>query len=244
MPETAIEGLARLCGMPPRVTEALLLYRGDGNAALATRHVVEDGQIGAGRCLTHEDLARLARELAGGSGGARTILPAHVLYADGARLLWWRPASRRPAFFNTGRKEFDGELRGKSALYPALLFMALPQALWIWALADDARPAAGTPLYRAPVLNVYASGHMCAGTAKLPLELTTDTAPWERAFFETTFTHSNLHGAELTRHPGGHDALWRRLANPRTKRFDPAWLVELPGLTAGRVLGDPEPRRL
>lgn len=205
----------------------------------ATHHAVVNGEPAAGQLAGRDQIVNLLRDLLGATE-TRSLPPAHVLFADSGRMLWYRPSQRRPIFFHTGRKEFDAELRGKSAVYPALLFLAVPGNLYVWALASDERPEANTPVYRAPFLNLYESGHMCAGTSKLPLQVSGDVGPFERAFFETTFTHSNYRD-KLTTHSGGHDGLWRALAHPERQTFPADCLFPLAGkggkaLTVGEVL--------
>jgi PRTRC genetic system protein B len=181
-------------------------------------------RIGPGRPLSRDGIAEALRQLSGQTA-ARVIPPPHVLFADGGRMLWYRPSARRPIFFHTGRGEFDAALKNAQPLYPALLFLALPRQLFVWALASDARPGPEAPLYRAPFLNVYEGGSLCHGTFKLPAQVTGDVKVWEKGFFETTFTHSNVH--TITRHPGGHDGLWRALAERKLKLAWPEWLVPL-----------------
>lgn len=240
-------------GYEPELARAILLYQVPGSQrqhlptghtgpaiALATLNPVVDGEIGAGRNLTREQLADILRGLSGQSL-VRSIPPAHVLFADSSRVLWYRPAARRPIFFSTGKKDFDQAMRNQQALYPALLFMSVPSNLYVWALGSDQRPEASSPLYRAPFLNIYDGGHMCAGTTKLPLEVNTDVALFEKAFFETTFTHSNVDRRELSAHRKGHDGMWLELIDPKIETFPEKWLRPLTGkqkgsLTVGEVL--------
>lgn len=222
--------LVNLCSTqrPHRATRMFMLYEAEGSA-FATSHPVrfEAGRwrVGPGRPLSRDAVSEVNRKLAGQSQGRR-IPPAHVLYADSSRVLWHRPRRRAPVFFHTGKAEFDGALRNQQALFPALLFLAFPGNLYVWALASDERPEEATRLYQTPCLNIYDSGHLCAGTTKLPLEVTCDVAPFERAFYETTFTHSNYRD-RLTNHPGGHDGLWRDLADPELQVFPVEWLRPL-----------------
>ncbi|MFN3650055.1 MAG: PRTRC system protein B [Armatimonadota bacterium] len=228
---------------PYYLRRAVLLYEAENGSAFASVNPVrrrnKKATIGAGRCLSRDALAELNRELAG-LPSRRELLPPHVLFADGSRTLWYRPAHRAPIFFNTGSKKLDSFFRGKQVLYPPLLFLAMPQNLYAWGLGSDDRPSGETHLYRAPCLNLYGDGHMCAGTSKLPLEVSTDVRLFEKAFFDTAFSHSNLGGQELCRYAGGHDALWKALADPEVTPDWPAWLAPLRGksgpLTAAEVL--------
>jgi PRTRC genetic system protein B len=198
------------------LSRAIMLYD-RGSLALATIHDVakfDDGQpptILPGRCLTRESLVAILGGLSGGPQ-AHEILPASVISSDALRLAWWVPSARRPIFFNTGDKEFNRDVDGKNVRYPALLFVAKPGVLSVFALAKDERPGEKTKLFRAPFLNLYEAGNMCSGDTRLPgVVQSCDIPAWERSFFETRFTHSNLHGRELTKFKGGHNALWRAM---------------------------------
>lgn len=212
-----------------RPTRAIVLHENDVSAYASVHPLrLDKGQwrTGPGTNLSRDAAIAALKKLLGLSHG-REIIPEHVLYSDSGRTLWYRTARRAPAFFHTGNAAFDRDLQGKTALYPALLFLAVPNNLYAWALPDDSRPATDTKLYRAPVLNVYDDGRLCSGTAKLPIEIGLDISVFERAFYETTFTHSNYR-AQLTSFPGGHDALWRELARPECKAFDRKWLAPAP----------------
>lgn len=210
--------------------------------AFATVHPVvhqEKGrpEIGVGAPLSLEQLSEITNELQGGAT-QRAIAPAHLLYSAPDRMLWYRPARRHPVFFHTGKKEFDQSINGKEALWPALLFLAAPHRLQVWALASDHRPDASTPVFHTPSLNVYDNASLCSGTFHLPLELTPDVSVWEKAYYETAFTHSVR--KLLTHHPKGHNGLWQALVKPNTRPSWDKWLAafEVDGRawTAGDVL--------
>lgn len=236
-----------------RLKSAVLLYTSGADHSryftsetkptLATIHDVQarPGQaplLGAGRMLTRDVLDVLLRNL-NGLPQKRQILPERILLCDGARMAWWVPSARRPLFFKTGDDKFTREMQGKEVWQPALLMMAEPGALHVFALAENARPHAETPLFRAPYFNVWTPGKMCNGNVRLPQQLSpADMPAWEKAFFETTFTSSN--GGKLTSHPEGHNGLWRGCAE--AKAFPARHLVALTdkgsnrALTAGEVV--------
>lgn len=136
----------------------------------------------------------------------RAVLPPEVLCWDGLRLAWWRPATLRPIRFRTGKPDLDA-LSLREVLHPATLFVTDPGRLRVYALAGDARPTAATPVFQAPYYNTYADGSVCAGAVPFPRSAeVTDIPAWERAWYESEGTHCTCR--ELTRYPGGHDALW------------------------------------
>lgn len=197
--------------------KAILIYA-DSRAAIATVHDVrfkgDRPILLPGMTLTREMLDTLTQKLSG-MPETRIVLSDRIVCADSRGMAWWVPARRRPIFFNTSDKAFNKAVNGKEVLHPPLLFLAAPNRLSVFALAENKRPAGDTVLCRAPYFNLYDRGTMCAGNARLPdVVLPSETEIWERAFFETFFTHSNMHGEKLTRHKGGHDGLWRELVKP------------------------------
>ncbi len=227
---------------------AVVVYHGK-EGTLATINRVGRTESGgpvllSGECLTHENLRALTERLTE-KGRSRHLLPPEVLVADQDLLVWHTPAQRRPVFWETGT-EVD-RWSGKPALFPALLWIAGPKSLHLFALASDARPTADTPLYRAPVYNVYATGMMCPGTVRMPEFPVAEPeviAGYETAFFCSSFVHTNLGGKDITNYWGGHAGLWKSL-HATTHRFFPSWaLVPLKEseaadarpLTLGKVL--------
>ncbi|HEY3281561.1 MAG TPA: PRTRC system protein B [Armatimonadota bacterium] len=236
----ALSGTERLT-----LNAAVLLYRSD-RQALATLHAVgvpageSQPVIGPGRLLTRDALTDLVRQL-DGLPQTRELLPANVLLADSGRLAWWLPSERRPIFFATDDRSMNRELSGRTVLHPALLFVAEPGSLCVFAMTRSDRPTAQTPLYRAPYFNLWTpptgrEGQMCAGNARLPRGLATSALDtWEQAFFLTNFSHTNVPYSTLTSHPHGHAGLWWYCAQERVREFPTRYLVPL-NLTVGEVV--------
>lgn len=203
-------------GVDMQLSRAILLYEAQG-VAIATLHsiLVNEGvpTLLPGQCLTREHLMELMGRLSN-APVAKQLLSENVLCDTGC-LCWWKPACRAPIFFSTKEKKFNQEVSGKEVLHPPLLFLAKPGRLQIFALKENERPTAETVLCRAPYYNLYDEGAMCRGNVRLPEVCQVRDIPiWEKAFFETNFTHSNIGGQKLTTHPGGHDGLWREMAAP------------------------------
>lgn len=218
------------------LTKAVLLYESDA-AAFATVHQVQfpdKGKPGApilgpGVCLTRDSLDEMILKMSGISR-RRGILPPHTLCFDGGRMAWYVPPAKRPIFFKTGRKEFNEAMEGKLVWHPGLVFLARPKVLTVVAVAGNTVPTGDTEILRAPYYNLYDDGSMCAGNSRIPdtVQLS-ERQVWEDAFFETSFTHSNLSRSNglLTSHPKGHDGMWMDAAKRGVKAFDPEWLAPL-----------------
>lgn len=227
------------------LNRAILVYE-TGEQAVATLHPVhyhaQNGKektptLGAGVPLDRETLLDIACKASGVAiGKERRLLPDNVLISDSEMLLWWLPSRRHRLFFKTGNKAFDAALNGREILQPALLFMARRDGLYLWALGKSERPQPSTRLWAAPYFNLYNSGHLCAGSFRYPDHLRVDgMGEWERGFFETNFSHTNMKMNELTTHPHGHNALWQEMLKSRAQSFPTKHLV--PALT---LKGEPK----
>jgi hypothetical protein len=180
---------------------AILVYSGGQarNGAFASWHDVGDDGTGPPRLgpavpLTTAFLRELSRGL-----GAMTrpeVLPENV------------------------HDDELGAVSGRIFPQPPLLFRVTQRELWIRALADNVRPTASTALMVAPYYNVNTEGAVCQGTMRSPEEATVAAMEhWERAFFESEFTH--IYGSgHFTRHPGGMAGLWSSLAGKRKFPMD------------------------
>jgi len=107
-------------------------------------------------------------------------------------------------------------LNGKRFPHPALVWKVSGRDLWIRALAESKRPAAGTKLMTAPYWNVAGEeGWTCQGSMRSPEDVGIGAIDlWQRAFFQSEFTH--LNGAtRLISHPGGFLGLWNSLVGSR-----------------------------
>jgi PRTRC genetic system protein B len=78
---------------------------------------------------------------------------------------------------------------------PALLLAAhLNGSLAVMALADNARPEAGTPLYHAPLPNTGSHGLVCLGSTERPaFDPLDEAAPWD-AFWGSAFSSHQVAG--------------------------------------------------
>jgi PRTRC genetic system protein B len=77
--------------------------------------------------------------------------------------------------------------------WPRLLMVANRNGkLAVAALKTNGRVSAKTKLYHAPLMNVYANGNVCTGSATLPNECGIDQIKvWESVMFDSAFSHVN-----------------------------------------------------
>ena len=194
------------------LSKAILLYS-DGKEAFATVHEPRDSPDGgppylnAGEPLTMDFLRQLAKGL--GQTVQREILPANVLARTPELIVWWTKPQRRVMFYSDPS---DGRtLNGQAFPQPSLVFRVCGSELAIRALAESKRPASDTALMFAPYWNCDGAGRVCQGSMRVPGALCLEAMrAWERAFFESEFTHAAI-GARLTTHPEGFLGLWRDL---------------------------------
>ncbi len=167
--------------------------------------------LGPAKSLSTGFLRELSRGL-----GAMTrpeILPENVLVRTSGSLIWWSPAHRCRMFFR--HDDPLGVVNGKVLPHPALVHKVRRREPWIRALSQSKRPTATTPLSVAPYYNVNAEGLVCQGTMRSPGDArVASMAQWEKAFFDSEFTHI-YGGGQLTRHLGGAVKLWTTLAGSK-----------------------------
>lgn len=220
------------------LSRAILIYTREGakshhsdsnDALYATMHPIQNFgtnakpnfQIAAGSPVTREGLTEMFSLLAKRHTLNTDLIPEHVLSISADHMVWWMPACERPVFFNN--KELGK--RGAKVPHPPLLFVVVQGQWSVYALAKNERPKAETELQFAPYFNVYDSGGICTGSAKIPGTISAaSTASWEQAFFESEFTHING-SAKKSSHPRGEYALWKELLDGVHKEYPMQYLV-------------------
>jgi PRTRC genetic system protein B len=208
------------------LSKAILLYKSPSQCVATVHEIMQnEGQpplLLPGKGLSWQGLQDLIVAMTGGEQASVFLSPG-VLVTSLTRLVWWCPSQVRPIWFKTDNGRLH-RLNGCSVTHPNLVFAATAKGLSVWALAEDERPTPQTPLFHAPYFNVWDSGSVCRGNIHLPQLLAPSSIDqFERAFFETNFTHANH--PDLTRHPRGHDGFWRDLRSKRKKRIPRRWLV-------------------
>ena len=206
---------------------AVLIYRGSSRsfASWHEARAAEGGgapYLGEGQPLTTAFLRALAEGL--GSRVAPEILPERVLVRTPETIVWWSAAQVRTMFF-AGAEERARQISGRRFAQPPLVWKVTGQQLRLRAMAENRRPDASTILKTAPYYNVSEEGLVCQGSMRAPAEnAVTALDLWERAFFESEFTH--VYGAaRLTNHAGGSVGLWTSIAG-RKKPFPVEYLTD------------------
>jgi len=219
------------------LSQAILVYANETKshsgtapvATYATVHPVQNFgteanpnfQIAAGRPLTREALLAMFEDLAKKHSLNTDIIPEHVLSISADHMVWWMPAGERNVFFNN--KELGK--RAAKVPHPALMFAVVKGQWYIFALAKNERPTAETALQFAPYFNVYDSCAICTGSARVPRGISANaTGEWEKAFFDSEFTHINGKEKKAT-HPRGEYALWKELLDGVYKTFPVEFLA-------------------
>lgn len=204
-----------------QLRHVLLIYE-DERQTFATLHDVLPQAEGAPLVAPASPLSvAFIRRLSEGLGAsvAPELLPVNVLARTPELLVWWVPASCQMMFFGEADKRAR-KLNGSVLPQPPLVFKVRERELFVRALDTNARPEAGTHLKTAPYWNVAGDvGRVCLGTVRPPDRVSVDSmALWEKAFFQSEYTHPWGAG-RLTSRPGGVIGLWESL---RGKRKFPA----------------------
>ena len=195
-----------------KLKHALLIYT-DTSTAFASLHDVRlntEGApyLGPGRSVTTGFLGRLAQGL--GAAVRPEVLPECVLARTLDLIVWWSRAQHRLLFFG-GQEKKAQALNGHVYPHPPLIFKVRGRELSVRALAEDTRPKAETQLKTAPYWNTDSEGLVCAGTMRVPNDVTVGSLlAWENAYFASEFTHP-AGAVRLTKHSGGFLGLWKSL---------------------------------
>lgn len=188
--ESLQSGLGRI---QTEASLALLFHTYQSRLQTVTAHTVarrgKGYQIQAGRPLAPEDEADiLSLLLERREERGPVILPENVLMTDRFSTMWWVPAAIREMHLHpTAEKR-----RTVKVSWPTLVMLAFNRALYVVALADSTRPDARTPVFCAPLANIWANTQTCTGSAKVPTSTDIESIPmWESIIFDTGFSHAN-----------------------------------------------------
>jgi PRTRC genetic system protein B len=199
---------------------ALLVYRGRSRGFITWHEVRRSGTDGASflseaQELTTDFVHHLAQGL--GTDVPTEIFPENILARTAEIMVWWTPAKARTMFFAPHDKDAY-QLNGQRFFQPPLVWKVNGRELWVRALRENRRPAPDSPLMIAPYWNVDGeTGSTCQGSMRSPEYPGVNAMPlWERAFFQSEFTHQTG-TRRLTTHPRGFLGLWSSLAGGERK---------------------------
>lgn len=215
----------------PRAGHAILLHELHSGDMVTIRHSItyERGvpSYGPGHAVTQQDVHELMQLLDDPDHNSQglTLQPVNVLAQSPAALAWYRPPAVRRLWF----KGASDKPVAIDAPWPGMVFRANKQGkLHVAALKTRSRPCANTPLFHAPLMNIYRSGLLCNGSATPPTHAGIDTiAAWEAMIDDSFFTHVNhdqtltLAGSERV-DTAAHLRFWRALGKHKTAKTFPA----------------------
>jgi len=216
--------------------DALLIYRESRRSFITLHEVTAQKQgpplLGPAQPLTTAFIEDLAESLSGGA--TAEVFPESVLAKTDRMIAWWTPRRARRMFFENAEGKAQ-RLNGKLFPQPPLVWKVAHGELNIRALYENKRPRAQTTLAVAPFWNLSDDGGVCLGSMRCPESASVGSIEtWERGFYESAFTHANV--GRLTRHGGGHDALWAELEGKR-RAFPTDALIRLPQTLAQFIQG-------
>ncbi len=206
-------------GMEMALAGALLVYRG-GSSAFVTNHVAVKGADGCpeltmGIPATRDSIAELLAGLEMGVSYAG-LVPERLLAIAPSMMAWWCPPSPRTVWFECAEDAGKdlGSASGRTS-HPGLVFAVAGSRWHVFAVKGTGRPSGDSRLYRAPYFNVWADrGEVCIGNVRVPRSCSPEAMEaYERAFFESRFTHPNP-GFRVAFKGGGY-ALWLQLLAER-----------------------------
>jgi len=182
----------------PKPTLAVLFHTtSSGALAMTTTHAIRNMRskaplICAGRLLAPADEHRILDLLLGRERArASRLLPSHCLLAEDDAFAWWLPAEVRPMHLANPSRRWTIHTR-----WPTLVAKVVDRKLSVAALAEDCHPEADTPLYHAPLPNLYENTDCCTGDANLPIESSVEALEgWRSVLLDSAFTHPNWNGA-------------------------------------------------
>lgn len=161
---------------------------------IVTHHPMRLGKqqqplMGAGQVFSHADVQRLRSLLADDRFESATaqVIPPAVLSVGAEHVMWWCRSRVAPMWFLLANQHYQFTVP-----WPHLLFAVVNNILYCAALATATRPSDDTPLYHAPLMNVYRNSEVCVGTADTPDTVTFDNrSDWQAAIYDTNFSHVN-----------------------------------------------------
>lgn len=211
-----------------------------GASSLFTFHDFELGEMSKGRAISPERAVEALRSVCPSSNGG--WVSDRLLFSDESKVAWFTPSHKRTYWLRNfgGSKASDFEVQ-----YPTLVFVVnrISSELSVFAVDGTERPNKETQLFHAPVMNVYASGKLCLGAAKLPDDLSGFDEKLiqacEDCLLNSYYTHVNHSNTFKSDTPdaidnGKHIMNWKRL-NKENRAPNASDMVKIPH-TLGSLL--------
>jgi len=208
---------------------AIMIYANKETAFATVHGVAIDAQgkqsLLPGTALTHATIANLVARFSS-NAQVGSFLPANVISVGLDSLVWWVQPTKRAVFFDCDPEDGIGK---ESAVvpHPGLIFAIRDNKWSVFAVKGCSRPDPSTPLYQAPHFNVWAGGQICVGNVDVPKGYSVETMTvWEDAYFNSVFTHPNIHTPMgLVNYKGGSYAFWRSMLDGKYTEFPEEVLV-------------------
>lgn len=180
----------------PELTPAAALVfhtRGQGALELLTYHAIRlhrgKPTLAEGTPLSPSD----EQEILGLLASNDTVIPQielnpeQLLFADRHQICWYAPPRKRLMHFHV-----QGKRSQREVTWPGLIFRVVDHHLYLTAFDGCERPTLDTPLFKAPLANVWTNAEVCTGTAVLPEASRIAEMPaWESVIFDSAFSHAN-----------------------------------------------------
>ena len=205
--------------------QAILIY-----GAFATVHKIErrgkkkQPVILPGMLATKDGILQALRALLPEEDRGTGLLPETMLAMGVGHMVWWVKPAKRTVWFDC--KELGGK-KSATVPYPGLVMAVVNNDWFVWAVKGNSRPGPETKLYQAPNFNVWSSGRICCGSARTPEgEHQKVTAAWESAFFESVFSHPNVHAPEKLVSKGSPFKFWLDMLEGKYTKFPEGMLVD------------------
>lgn len=182
-------------GLPALTPHSALVFHTRGSSAmeLVTLHPIRPVRgkptLAEGVPLSPEDEQTILAMLTSSDTAVPRVElnPPNLLFADRHQMVWCVPGATRPMHFSHA-----GQRSQRLVSWPSLIFRVIEHRLFLAAYDGADRPTLDTPLFKAPLANLWASAELCTGNAILPEASRIAEMPlWESVVFDTAFSHAN-----------------------------------------------------
>ncbi|HXR84294.1 MAG TPA: hypothetical protein VN722_08300 [Hanamia sp.] len=196
----------------------------DENYYLESHNIGPTGEILEGKPLlqeTFDDIVDVFFDERKNRTAVSGFIPENLLSFDVLpggfySMMWFQPSQPKLMHFQESLKIPSG-----MAEVPSLIYKVERKGLSVYAIKTNDRPGLITKLFRAPFHNVYSSGEVCLGTAKIkkPVEKTylSEMQYWEDLFWKSEFSHLNGDDSPTKTNL---NILWKKAIGSKNKKWD------------------------